>query len=41
MSFSQASLGNYHDSCLYFIAGVAGNCSLPAILLNRKAIFEP
>ncbi len=37
MSFSQASLSGYDDSCLYFIAGVARNCSVPANLTQLES----
>ena len=41
MRFSQASLGDYHDNCLYFIAGVARNCSLPVNLTQLKSAIPP
>jgi hypothetical protein len=43
MSFSQVSVSDYDDSCLYFIAGVARNCSVPGNLTQlerRRTSFE-
>jgi hypothetical protein len=41
MRFSQASLGDYHDNCLYFLAGVARNCSVPANLTQLESALPP
>jgi len=41
MRFSQASLGDNDDSCLYFIAGVARNCSVPANLTQLQRLCRP
>jgi hypothetical protein len=41
MSFSQASVSDYDDSCLYFIAGAARNCSVPGNLTQLERLRTP